>query len=148
MEESGIGVDPSWLTTVNAVGGYDDTNAADLGRLITSELLKNDPRITGLVALNDMHGLGACAAIRERGGDIPHDISVVTIDDVLASLVHPALTAVHHPIETLCVSAVERVIGCLEGQSDDRSHHVAIPPEIVVRRSTGAPRQSGRVLTS
>ena len=140
MDDAGIHVDPSWISSVPSASGYDDTNAADLGRLITAELIEHDQKLTGLVALNDMYAIGACAAIRERGGGIPRDVSVVSIDDVLASVVHPPLTAVHHPIESICVTAVERLVGRLQAKSDLPSQHVTIPPEVIVRRSTGAPR--------
>ncbi len=144
MRDAGISVDPVWVSAVPARGGYDDTNAADLGRLITAERLSSDPQLTGLVALNDMYALGACSAIRERGHEIPGDVSIVSIDDVLANLVHPALTAVHHPIEALCVAAVERLIGRLQGGEEMPSRNVTMTPEIVVRRSTGVPRTQNR----
>ena len=142
MREAGISVDPAWVSTLTASGGYDDTNAADLGKLITSELLKQDSRLSGLVALNDMYALGACAAIRESGRDVPGDVSIVSIDDVLASLVHPPLTAVHHPIEIICKTAVDRLVRRLQDRDEMAPQHVSLPPALIVRQSTGAPKSN------
>ena len=82
--------------------GYGDTNAAELGRAAGHDLLRLPDPPTALVALNDMHAVGACAAVRDEGGSIPGDVSVVGIDDIaLASLLYPPLTTVHQPIDKL-----------------------------------------------
>src|ERR1700751_496807 len=71
---------------------------------------------TALVALNDMHAVGACAAVRDAGGSVPDDVSVVGIDDIpIAGLIHPALTTVRQPIEKLGAAAVELVVKRLRG---------------------------------
>jgi hypothetical protein len=62
-------VDPSWVSTVPSSGGYDDTNAADLGKVITTELLKQSAELTGLVALNDMYAsAGRAGRLQPRAG--------------------------------------------------------------------------------
>src|ERR1700687_3559988 len=84
--------------------------AAAQARAPAAGLLRLARPPTGLVALNDMHAVGACAAVRDAGGVVPDDVSVVGIDDIpLAGLIHPALTTVHQPIEKLGEAAVELV---------------------------------------
>lgn len=127
--------------SVPASSGYDDAHGAELGRAIALELLRAQPDLTGLVALNDMYALGACAAVRELGLSVPADVSVVGIDDiVLAGIFDPPLTTVHHPIEALSLAAVERLISRLQGKADAAPQHLVLAPEIVARRSTAPPR--------
>jgi DNA-binding LacI/PurR family transcriptional regulator len=143
LAEAGIAVDAALTPTVPASTGYDDTHGAELGRAIALELLQSQPDLTGLVALNDMYAMGACAAVRGLGLSVPEDVSVVGIDDiVLAGIFDPQLTTVHHPIEALSLAAVERLISRLQGKADDTPQHLVLAPEIVVRRSTAAPRAS------
>ena len=112
------------------------------GGALPFALLKAEPRLTGLVALNDMYAFGACAAVRELGMTVPKDLSVTSIDDIMLSgMVDPPLTTVHHPIEALSVVAVERLIARLQGKADEPPQHLVLAPEIVVRRSTGRPKK-------
>lgn len=146
LSESAIAVDAALTPSVPASAGYDDTHGAELGRVLAIELSKAQPDLTGLVALNDIYALGACAAVRELGLSVPNDVSVVGIDDiVLAGMFDPPLTTVHHPVEALSVAAVERLISRLQGKADDPPQHLVLAPEIVVRRSTGAPKSRKRL---
>ena len=98
--------------------GYGDTNAAELGRAAGHDLLRLPDPPTALVALNDMHAVGACAAVRDEGGSIPGDVSVVGIDDIaLASLLYPPLTTVHQPIDKLSEAAVDLLVSRLNGEA-------------------------------
>jgi DNA-binding LacI/PurR family transcriptional regulator len=147
LSEFGIAIEPSLVPSLPVTGGYDDTHGAELGRMITLHLLAAEPSVTGLVALNDMYALGACAAIRELGLTVPGDVSVASIDNVvLASFVDPPLTSVHHPIDALSVAAVDRLIDRLQGKVDLGPSHVTLAPEIIIRKSTArpSPRRRGR----
>ncbi|HZZ59987.1 MAG TPA: LacI family DNA-binding transcriptional regulator [Roseiarcus sp.] len=141
LSEFGIAVDAALTPRVPASSGYDDTDAAELGRKIALRLLTTQRDLTALVALNDMYAFGACAAVRELGLSVPKDVSVVGIDDiVLAGMFDPPLTTVHHPIDALSLAAVERLISLIQGKADDAPRHLVLAPELVVRRSTGSPR--------
>ena len=72
---------------------------------------------TALVALNDMHAVGACAAVREIGRIVPDHVSVVGIDDInLAALLDPPLTTVRHPIKALSEAAVDLLVNRIEAR--------------------------------
>ena len=123
--------------------GYGDTNAAELGRAAGHDLLRLPDPPTALVALNDMHAVGACAAVRDEGGSIPGDVSVVGIDDIaLASLLYPPLTTVHQPIDKLSEAAVDLLVSRLNGEASGEPQHVVLQPHLVVRASTSAPRST------
>jgi DNA-binding LacI/PurR family transcriptional regulator len=121
--------------------GHDDTHAAEHGRAAAESLLdlRNPP--TALVALNDMRAVGACAAIRDRGGSVPEDVSVSGIDDIsLASLLYPPLTTVHQPIEELSEVAVDVLVNRLSGEPSRPPQHIVLQPHLIVRGSTAPPR--------
>jgi DNA-binding LacI/PurR family transcriptional regulator len=140
LSEAGIALEPALVPSLPVTGGYDDTHGAELGRMITLDLLAAEGSVTGLVALNDMYALGACAAIREVGLSVPGDVSDASIDNVvLASFVDPPLTSVHHPIDALSVTAVDRLIDRLQGKVSLEPSHVTLAPEIIIRKSTARP---------
>lgn len=140
LTEAGINADPNLIASGDGAAGYDDTHAAEHGRAAAQVLLRLPQPPTGLVTLNDMHALGACAAVRDAGGSVPADVSVVGIDDIaLASLVHPPLTTVHQPIEKLSEAAVDLLTKRVSSADDGPKRHLVFEPHLVVRASTSAP---------
>ena len=88
-----------------------------------------------------MRAVGACAAIRDRGGSVPEDVSVSGIDDIsLANLLYPPLTTVHQPIEELSEVAVDILVSRLSGDALRAAQHLVLQPHLVVRGSTAPPR--------
>jgi DNA-binding LacI/PurR family transcriptional regulator len=145
LAESGIGIDERLIAAGDGTAGYDDTHAAEHGRAAAGELLRLADPPSGLVALNDMHAIGAAAAVRDTGGSVPADVSVVGIDDIpLAALFNPALTSVRQPIETLGEAAVDLLVKRLHGDRPKRARHIVFEPELVVRESSAAPHRPAR----
>ena len=96
---------------------------------------------TALVALNDMHAVGACAAVRELGRIVPDHVSVVGIDDInLAALLDPPLTTVRHPIKALSEAAVDLLVNRIETRERSPSRQIVLEPALVVRGSTAGPK--------
>ncbi|MFE4408048.1 LacI family DNA-binding transcriptional regulator [Streptomyces sp. NPDC093064] len=117
-------------------GRYDRSS----GHEGTLELLRRDPSLTAVVAANDSVALGACAALRESGLRIPQDVSVAGFDDLPFSVdTVPALTTVRLPL----AEAGARAGRIAMGREEPPPGGVAtIPGELMVRGSTGAPRES------
>jgi DNA-binding LacI/PurR family transcriptional regulator len=144
LAEAGIAVDQALIAGGNAAAGYDDIHAAEHGRAATQALLRSSKPPTGLVALNDMHAIGAAAAVRDAGGAVPGDVSVVGIDDIpLAGLFNPALTTVQQPVETLGEAAVDLLVKRLNGDRPKRARHIVFEPQLVVRQSSAPPAVRG-----
>jgi DNA-binding LacI/PurR family transcriptional regulator len=144
LAEAGIAVDEALIAAGNAAAGYDDIHAAEDGRTATAALLRLAEPPTGLVALNDMHAIGAAAAVRDAGGIVPKDVSVVGIDDIpLAGLFSPPLTTVRQPIETLAQAAVDLLVKRLNGDRPKHSGHIVFEPQLVVRQSSASPVTRG-----
>jgi DNA-binding LacI/PurR family transcriptional regulator len=140
LAEAGIPARPDLIAAGEGAIGHDDTHAAEHGRAAASSLLCLSDPPTAIVALNDMRAVGACAAVRDRGWSVPHDVSVAGIDDIaLASLLYPPLTTVHQPIDKLSEAAVEILVGRLGDDVPLPPRHVMFDPHLVVRGSTAAP---------
>jgi DNA-binding LacI/PurR family transcriptional regulator len=141
LAEAGLPDDPELIAAGEGAVGHDDTHAAEHGRAAAASLLDLPDPPTAIVALNDMRAVGACAAVRDRGKSVPHDVSVSGIDDIsLASLLYPPLTTVHQPIDKLSETAVDILVGRLIGEASLTPRHVMLEPHLVVRGSTAPPR--------
>ncbi len=93
---------------------------------------------TALFASNDQMALGFIHACLESGLDVPGDISVVGFDDIPeAAHFYPPLTTVRQNFAEIGRRAVSLLLSELQGDPLD---HAQIEPELVVRRSTAAPR--------
>ena len=91
---------------------------------------------TAVVAANDQMALGAMLALKERGVQIPGQVSVVGIDDLPESAYFdPPLTTLRNDFEGQGRAAVSRLLARME-HADYLPVPVA-PPTLVVRRSSG-----------
>ena len=142
-----IKLDPTLIAAGESASGYDDIHAAEHGRAAALSLLTLPRPPTALVALNDMHAVGACAAVRQIGGVTPDDVSVVGIDDInLAALLFPPLTTVRHPIDALSEVAVDLLVRRIEARERGPSRQIVFEPTLVVRGSTAACATDRRTL--
>lgn len=92
--------------------------------------------VTAVVVFNDLMALGALDRLRQRGVDVPGEISVVGYDDVpLATLVTPALTTVRVPLDRLGRRAVDLLLARLTGTTTVTG--AQLPVELVIRGSAG-----------
>lgn len=99
---------------------------------------------SAVVAYNDLCAIGLMSALRERGVDVPTDISVVGIDDIETSaMLHPSLTTVDVPKADLGRTAVDFLLRALADPAS-RDRHVALTTRLVVRDSTAPPPASVR----
>jgi len=128
--------------------GFGDMEGAELGRVGVRELLSQDNPPTAVLCGNDMYALGSYAGARDLGYAVPDDLSIVGFDDIfMAEIVQPPLTTVRQPVPVLAEQVVRLLIGHLGGRVADRdAAFVSVPPQLVVRGSTGpaARRGNGR----
>lgn len=93
---------------------------------------------TALFAGNDQMALGFIHACWDSGLDVPGDISVVGFDDIPeAAHFYPPLTTVRQNFAEIGRRAISLLLAELQGDPVD---HAQIEPELVVRRSSAAPR--------
>ncbi|KPI03814.1 transcriptional regulator, LacI family [Actinobacteria bacterium OK074] len=93
---------------------------------------------TAVVCASDMMALGAIRAARQRGLDVPRDVSVVGFDDsVLIAFTDPPLTTIRKPVPAMGQAAVRTLLEEIGGTPAPHSEFVFMP-ELVVRGSTAS----------
>src|SRR5579871_1687630 len=103
-------------------------------------LLDDGERFTAILAGNDLMALGGYEVFAERGLRCPADVSVVGFNDMhFADRFAPPLTTVRIPHHEMGRRAAETLLALLRGDEDAPALTV-LPAELIVRRSTGAPR--------
>ncbi|MER6101124.1 LacI family DNA-binding transcriptional regulator [Streptomyces sp. NPDC001832] len=106
------------------------------GQVAAGPLL--DQGCTGIVCGSDLMALGVVRAARERGLDVPRDVSVVGFDDSqLIAFTDPPLTTVRQPVQAMAAAAVGALLEEIGGSPVQRTEYV-FRPELVVRGSTAA----------
>ncbi|MWB99378.1 LacI family DNA-binding transcriptional regulator [Agromyces seonyuensis] len=92
---------------------------------------------TAVIAYNDLVALGLLAALRQRGVDVPGDLSVAGFDDIpLAAFGTPPLTTLSVPRAELGAQVWSRLRGLIGGASDE--HELLFQPRLEARASTAA----------
>ncbi|RME81875.1 MAG: LacI family transcriptional regulator [Caldilineae bacterium] len=103
------------------------------------ELLDGGRDFTALFAQNDKMALGAIRALRERGLDVPGDVSVVGFDDIpLARYFDPPLTTLHQPLQSFGEHAARLLIRAI-GEPDRAQESLSLAAELVIRESCAPP---------
>lgn len=113
------------------------------GYKAAQRLLNEYPQLTALMAGNDKMAIGAIQFLRDRGMQLPRDISVMGVDDIpAASLVSPGLTTIRHPLNQIGQQACERVLEMFQGERT--TCRELLPVQLIVRGSTGRVPKRGR----
>lgn len=109
-------------------GGYDSM----------LKLLDARPRPTAVFASSLLVSIGALAAARTRGVQVPRDLSIVSLDGEDATYTSPPLTAIATSLGEMGERAVDELAAILRGQEP---HDVVIesPPRLIVRESVAPP---------
>jgi LacI family transcriptional regulator len=120
-------------SAVDARGGYEGAlRLFDLGQPPTA-----------IFAVNNIVAVGVVEAARERGVDIPGDLALVCFDDIEhVSRLYPFLTVMAQPAETFGTLAAQLLLDRIAGRVRERRRVVVLPADLVVRRSSGAGRES------
>lgn len=127
------------------------------GERAAADILRRNPRVTGLVAYNDLMAIGAMRAVRAAGLRIPSDVSITGFDNVdLSAYVDPPLTTVAQATSELGHWAVTQLAAALADRATARNAttgtspesggpsagevtHVILPVWLEIRGSTGPP---------
>ncbi|MGI6368905.1 MAG: LacI family DNA-binding transcriptional regulator [Anaerolineae bacterium] len=103
------------------------------------ELMQLPQPPTAVFCANDTMALGAMCALRERGLNVPADISVLGFDDIPAAWGNrPALTTVRQPTAEMVELAFDLLRRAREGEEIPAVNHV-LPTELILRASCAAP---------
>ncbi|MBZ3900432.1 LacI family DNA-binding transcriptional regulator [Streptomyces griseiscabiei] len=136
----------SYLSTVErlgleSVGVFDGDWSGESG-IEAIRSLPSDARPTAVIAANDLVAAGVVRGARERGWDVPGDISVTGWDNAgVGQFMTPSLTTVDVDLERLGSKAMTKLLASLRYSTpavhDDRLFR------IIWRESTAAPPAQG-----
>lgn len=134
LTRAGIAIDPSLIGR----GDFRPETAVPLARA----LLDLRDRPTAIFAASDGMALKVLDVARERGLDVPGDLSIVGFDNVPESaLAQPGLTTVDQSMFQLGYEAAQLLTSLLTGVPQV-PHQVRLPVRLVVRGSTAPPRST------
>ncbi|WP_298330666.1 LacI family DNA-binding transcriptional regulator [Haloactinopolyspora sp.] len=106
----------------------------DGGYQAMQELLPRVGEFDCVFAVNDVMAMGAMAACREAGVEVPGDVGLAGFDDISTLRdVYPALTTVRLPLEKVGATAFDLVQSAAER---DKPRTRRIKGEVVLRQST------------
>jgi Transcriptional regulators len=113
------------------------------GRGALASLLREDPGISALVAMNDRALPGLLWEAEERGLSLPRDLSLVSAVSSarVAEMFKPALTTMEQSGAELGRLSVSYLIDLLEGVDSGRPHAL-LPCKLVIRESSGTARDA------
>lgn len=112
--------------------------------MVTEQLLKLHNIPTAILCSNDMTAIGVLHAVLGAGLRVPEDISVIGFDDVhIAQFTYPPLTTIRMSCRDLAQGAVSVLCSGIDNASATTDiHDLIIPTELIVRRTTGLPRNT------
>ncbi len=91
---------------------------------------------SAVIAINETTASGVMASIRERGFEIPGDISLVSYDNTfMADVITPRLTSVDYDYGEFGERLIRTVMAVIEGKEVPRIQYVKT--RLVVRETTG-----------
>ncbi|MDF2981828.1 MAG: LacI family DNA-binding transcriptional regulator [Devosia sp.] len=115
---------------------YETRSTAESVRRGLDYIFSAGQRPTAILAMSDRVAMFALEILAERGLSVPEDISIVGFDGVPeAATVSPPLTTVVQPIAEIGRRAVKTIL-----EHDGGVHRESLPLELLVRKSTAAPR--------
>lgn len=132
MHEAGLEVGPGDVVGAgfSEADGFRGMNA----------LLDASPRPTAVAVASVAAAIGALAACRERGVDVPSELSLVAFHDTpIAEFLSPPLTTVAMPLYELGRQAMDLLHEHLEGNAIAELTRVSEPAPEVRRRGSVAP---------
>ena len=113
--------------------------AVELGYEV-KELMGRRPRPTAVFATNDIVAIGAWRQLLGMGLRIPGEVSLVGFDDIeMSGLLLPPLTTIRQDKTALGREATSLLLRLLAGERPAVCQTL-IPPQLVVRGSTGPPQ--------
>lgn len=132
LEAAGLPV----LRTLMVSGDY----RFESGMRAAERLLDLSPPPTAVFSSNDEMAAGVLHVARERGLNVPQDLSIIGFDDTsIAAHIWPPLTTVRWPIITMARAAALKLIGAPGDEDETGESEASLFVSTLVRRASVAP---------
>jgi len=133
LKTAGVKARPEWIVR----GGFKEVD----GYRGMKKLLAMKPRVDAVFAANDPSAIGAMKAIWDAGLRVPDDVAIVGAGDIaLGDLLRVPLTTISWSREEQGRTAARLILDRIDAEPDGaggRPRRVVLPPQLVVRRSSG-----------
>jgi LacI family transcriptional regulator len=134
LENAGIRVLDSYILP----GGFSTVD----GQRGAEALMQLSPVPTAIVTANDLVAIGAIAALKRLGKQVPRDVSVAGYDNIqMSELVDPALTTISQPTYEMGKQAMEAVLTQIRVPGT-AGKMIQFEKPLIVRQSTCSPNLS------
>jgi LacI family transcriptional regulator len=98
--------------------------------------MPDDQRPTAVFVASDSMALEVMAVVRERGKEVPRDLSIVGFDDNPSGLYGPvALTTVRQPLIRMAEESVKLLNKIMDPKDKPKASRILLPTELVIRES-------------
>jgi DNA-binding LacI/PurR family transcriptional regulator len=109
------------------------------GQRATDLILNGPQRPTAIFGSNDQTAIGCLTRLRERGIQVPEEMSVVGFDDISAArYVNPPLTTIHVPMFDLGATGMRHLLKLINGEEQVVEETYLLPYTLVERKSAAA----------
>ena len=135
MDRAGVELDPALML----YGDWTVQGGVQIGHALLD--LPRPP--TAVLAASDEMAIGILHAARSRRVQVPGDLSVMGIDDHDMSFTHE-LSTVRQQVSEQGRAAAMLLLDAITGAAPNARRELSLPTELVVRGSTGRPRERGR----
>ncbi len=110
----------------------------EVGYEVANRIFASEEPPTAIMAFNDLLAFGALQAAKDHGRSVPDDMSIVGVDDVMASrFLKPALTSMRYSATEIGHHLVRQLLGALDEPT--ANGEVTVRPALVIRESTAPP---------
>ena len=118
----------------NYIGEYGTANMYDFPYMFAQSLLRNEDHPTAFFCYNDQCALMVIQAIKDKGLNVPEDISIVGYDDSISVMQSDIkMTTILHPKKEMGKQAAKYIIDMLDGRME--KPQMVYQPELIVRSS-------------
>lgn len=135
MEQNGLEFRPELL--------WESNYRVEGGEAAALDLVKQRNPPTAVLTVNDLTAFGVIRGLHRAGLRIPHDMSVVGMDDILlCDIIEPPLTTVRidrREMAEACLAALEYT----KRHLDKQGQRIPVGTRLLVRESTAPPRKGG-----
>ncbi len=136
LAEAGIAEDPRliWYGEYKAISG----------ERMMAEALDAGGAPTAVFAANNAIAMGVIDELEHRGLRIPHDIALVSFDDLpTTSRLFPFLTVAVQPAYEIGANAAQLLLSRLDAAVPLQPRHVVLPTRLIIRYSCGSKLTGG-----